>query len=270
MENDPTIDLWCVFLEKIAGPALDAACRRRLAPDELDQERRFAHEESRRQFLVSRALLRTALARYTGCDPRALEFERNRYGKPSLTAPADPPLEFSLSHAQGLVVCAVTRRDPVGVDVECDRAISNPAEFARRFFTPAEAAALVRLPLERQSAELLRRWTLKEALAKVRGTGLGGLSQFSFDENGTVPFSVVHQVSGGQAFLPVPKRLETSDRQECLSSCGDWQCICMRLASRYHLALAVGRPASKKSPIRVWECGRHARKTREKQLENRP
>jgi len=40
-------------------------------------------------------------------------------------------------------------------------------------------------------------------------------------------------VSGGQAFLPVPKQPETSDRQECLSSCGRLWFFTKRAARAY-------------------------------------
>jgi 4'-phosphopantetheinyl transferase len=238
MENDPTIDLWCVFLDRTSDPALDAACRRALAPEEIERERRFVHEQSRRQFLIGRALLRTVLARYTACDPRALRFERNPHGKPRLATPTNPPLEFSLSHAPGLTICAVTWRDPVGVDVERDYKISDPEGFARKFFSPDDAMRLARLPAKPQNAELLRLWTLKEALAKAQGTGLSG--DITHTSQRSVPMFGTEDAAGKQA---------TADAMQ-----GDWQCISMRLASRFHLALVVGRPASEKSPIRVRVC----------------
>ena len=181
--NNRRIDLWCVFPDQIADPALWDAYRGLLSPEETQREQRFTHDEPRRQFLAGRALLRTVLAQYTGVDPRRLEFQCNRHGKPSLrkenlsnnsrglTAPggasrdprtfrgllapgyfhsheADLPLEFSLSHTRGLVVCAVALRDAVGVDVEWAGRESAPLELARRFFAPAEAERLAKLPPE--------------------------------------------------------------------------------------------------------------------------
>ena len=83
--DDRRIDLWCVFLDRIADPALWDAYRGLLSPEETQREQRFTHEEPRRQFLAGRALLRTALSQYTGVDPRRLEFQCNRHGKPALS-----------------------------------------------------------------------------------------------------------------------------------------------------------------------------------------
>ena len=82
--DERRIDLWCVYLERIVDPALWDAYRGLLSPEEAEREQRFTHEPARRQFLAGRALLRTALAQYTGVDPRRLEFQCNCHGKPAL------------------------------------------------------------------------------------------------------------------------------------------------------------------------------------------
>ena len=269
--NERRIDLWCVFPDQITDPALWDAYRGLLSPEESQREQRFTHDEPRRQFLAGRALLRTALAQYTGVDPRRLEFQCNRHGKPTLskkndtnnnsrglTAPggetnnphmfrgllapgyfdscgADLPLEFSLSHTRGLVVCAVALHDAVGVDVECDRANLAPMDLAHCFFAPAETERLAELPPDQQRAAFFELWTLKEAFVKARGVGLAmPLADFSFllsdDGSATISFA-----------QPGEERPD------------QWQFTRLRLGSRYQAAVAIRRPASECSTVVIRE-----------------
>ncbi len=231
--NARRIDLWHILLDEIADPTSFDEYRSLLSHEELQRLQRFTHDKSRRLFLVGRALLRKTLSQYTGHDPRGLEFRYNAHGKPSLKTPVEPPLEFSVSHTRGLAVCAVALGDPLGVDVERDRTVSNPLEIARRFFAPAEAAALEKLPAERRGAAFIELWTLREAFVKARGVGLMTRpADFAFslsaDREATVSFN------------------ESSEK-----SPDDWQFARFRLATDYQVALAIARPASGKPAISI-------------------
>lgn len=229
--NARRIDLWHVLLDEAADQTLFDDYRSLLSHDELQRLQRFTHAESRRLFLVGRGLLRKTLSQYTGHDPRGLEFSYNAHGKPSLKTPVERPLEFSVSHTGGLAVCAVALDDPLGVDVERDRTVSNPLEIARRFFAPAEATALEKLPVDRRGAAFIELWTLREAFVKARGVSLMTRpADFAFslsaDREATVSFS------------------ESSEERP-----GDWQFFQFRLATDYRVAVAVNRPASEKQTI---------------------
>ena len=51
---------------------------------------RFVFERDRRQFLITRALVRTMLSRYAEVAPRDWRFVTNQYGRPEvLDRPAD-------------------------------------------------------------------------------------------------------------------------------------------------------------------------------------
>ncbi len=85
------------------------------------------------------------------------EYTENEFGKPFFKN--IPSLYFSLSHTDGLSVCAVSDT-PVGTDCErADRQIS-PAVL-KRFFTESEISAYPHSPISL--------WTLKEAYTKMRG-----------------------------------------------------------------------------------------------------
>jgi 4'-phosphopantetheinyl transferase len=226
------IDLWHIRADEAAALPWPGAARL-LSAEETVRAQRYTHAEARRQFVLGRALLRTALARYTDADPTALEFRYNCHGKPALGRPSDTALEFSLSHTRGLVVCAVTLHDAVGVDVESRRRRSTlaPLELARRYFAPAETAALGGLPAEDQLAAFLEIWTLKEAFVKACGTGLATpLTDFAFS-----------RPAGGAPTISFAPRV--AKRSE------DWQFAQPRLAAGYRVALAVHRPAACPSEI---------------------
>jgi 4'-phosphopantetheinyl transferase len=153
-----------------------------------------AAEGVREERLLSKALARVTLARYARLPPAALRFGRNAHGKPWLSAPlleradADAPqlaprLCFSVAHAPGALLCAVSLDADVGCDVEA-AARGNAAvaqRLARRYFTPAEVAALDALPPgEPRRRRFLHLWTLKEAYVKALGRGIAAAPLNSF------------------------------------------------------------------------------------------
>jgi 4'-phosphopantetheinyl transferase len=100
--------------------------------------------EPARRWATARWSLRTVLGRYLDEDPAAIALAVAPGGKPFLEGPG--PLRFSLSHSAGLALIAVAEEREVGIDVER--------------VTP------------RRSADYLRAWTRREAIAKCFGEGL--------------------------------------------------------------------------------------------------
>jgi 4'-phosphopantetheinyl transferase len=149
------------------------ADRRMLSSDAVDalttadDRRRFTASTSARrraEHLAGRALLRYALAQYTGDDGSSFRIEVSPAGKPECTfGPA-----ISVSHSGDIVVCAVAE-ETVGVDVETGHA-RETEEIAARYFTPAEARWIAG-----DSATRFRMlWVLKEAYLKAVGLGIAG------------------------------------------------------------------------------------------------
>ena len=145
-----------------------------LAPDERQRAARFQFDRDRDRFIVGRALLRTILAGYLGTDPAQLVFDYGPHGKPALGPGQNPDqVRFNLSHSGGLFVYAMARAREVGLDIELIRPVENQEAIARRYFTPAEAAALnAHFPPDSQRL-FFTTWTRREALAKGLGLGLG-------------------------------------------------------------------------------------------------
>lgn len=158
-----------------------------LSPDERDRQERFAFAEDRRDYVVAHVLLRTALATRTETAPDRLRFDATPQGKPFLLPPSDgvPVPAFSITHARGIVACAVAAGGRVGVDVESVEACARAVDVARRMFSDAEAAALDRLPDHECAAHVCALWTLKEAYSKAIGLGLAqSLTHPSFGVSG--------------------------------------------------------------------------------------
>jgi 4'-phosphopantetheinyl transferase len=179
----PALDADSVHVWRIALAVPDAEQAERaalLSPDEVARAARFHFERDRRRWTAARGAVRAVLAGYAGVPAAALAFRAGSHGKPALDGPAARAgLAFNVSHSGDLALCAVTRGREVGVDVEAVRPDFATGEVARRFFAPAEVAALEALPPGERPEAFFACWTRKEAYIKARGTGLAlGLDRF--------------------------------------------------------------------------------------------
>src|SRR5262249_34435137 len=147
------------------------------------QRDRFHFPSGRRDYLVTRALVRLALSRYAAVPPERWRFTKGRYGRPEIAEPLiTPRLRFNVSHTVGMVACLITVERDVGVDVETTARAGRPLEIADRYFSPAESRTLRRLPGAEQRDRFFEYWTLKESFIKAMGVGISmGLKTFSFD-----------------------------------------------------------------------------------------
>ncbi len=140
-----------------------------LSAEESARYERLRVASARRQFLASRVLVRTVLAARLGVAPPDVELRTTESGRPEM---AGRPLEFNVSHTDGLVALAVTESALVGVDVErYDRDV-DPIVLAKRFFAADEQAALAAVGTVERRALFIAQWTLKEAYVKARGVGI--------------------------------------------------------------------------------------------------
>jgi 4'-phosphopantetheinyl transferase len=182
------IHVWSLPLAATAEQL--AALYATLAADESDRADRYRHEPSRQQYVQARATLRALLGRYLGAPPAGLHFTHSAQGKPALPGGG---LHFNVSHTHGLALIAVTREGEVGVDVERVRNHPTHLDLAARYFTPAEAAALRRLPAGASEEAFFHVWTRKEAFLKAVGLGLAhGLERFEVSVPPDDPARVLH------------------------------------------------------------------------------
>ncbi len=140
---------------------------------------RYRFDADRNLFVACRASLRRILGQRMNIPPGEVPVATDPLGKPFV---ADLGFHFSVSHSSGKGLIAVSQ-EPVGIDVEPVRLMSDASAVAKRFFTSTEQTAILRFEEQDQiSRRFLMCWTLKEALLKARGVGLSGsLTDFSVD-----------------------------------------------------------------------------------------
>jgi 4'-phosphopantetheinyl transferase len=160
------VEVWVAPLQ--VPPADRAVLLATLTPAERARADRYRFPADARRFSVARGWLRQVLGAELGIPGPDVTFADTR-GKPRL-APAGGPC-FNLSHAGELVVIAISAGE-VGVDIEPETSAPAALEAAAIACTPAEAAALDRLPAEQRPSAALRLWTAKEAYLKATGEGL--------------------------------------------------------------------------------------------------
>jgi len=156
-----------------------AARRATLAPDEAARADRYVFDRDNRRFVAGRGLLRAVLGERLDRPPSDVPLSADRWGKPFIVG-GGVPLSFNVSHSGDVMVVALGDGRPVGIDVELLRPCPGDVDVARRFFSPAEVAALTALPSSDFDAAFLRVWTRKEAWVKARGQGLS-IPLHSFD-----------------------------------------------------------------------------------------
>lgn len=177
------IHLWCSFYSQIDDEVLLERYRSVLSEPERKQQRRFHFERDRRRYLVTRALVRTVLARYATVAPSDWFFSANEYGRPLIANDdaAARHISFNITHTEGLIILAVGRDCALGVDAENVHVRAAPIDIAQRFFAPEEVRALYALPQEQRPRGFFSYWTLKESYIKARSKGLSiPLDHFEF------------------------------------------------------------------------------------------
>ena len=165
------IHIWRAILEPVTPGALEDF-RRLLSKDERERADRFHFERHRSRFAVCRGTLRKILGRYLDIGPGRVDFEYGAKGKPALNPAVHPRgLFFNLAHSRHLALFAVSRRRPLGIDLEYQREMPRAQDLARRFFSPREHAWIMEMPQQKRQEGFYRCWTRKEAFIKAIGSG---------------------------------------------------------------------------------------------------
>ena len=151
-----------------------------LSPNEQERASRFRFDQDHDFYIAARGILRRLLAGYLYTEPQMLQFDTNAFGKPALSSPFDPSLQFNLSHSGGIGLFAFARNRRVGVDVEFCRPNVNFTELADSVFSPLERHFLRLMPADYRAPAFFACWTRKEAYIKAQGQGMA-LALDSFD-----------------------------------------------------------------------------------------
>ena len=219
-----TVHVWAITVDSLDDTSPHLAS---LSTAEWDRAQAFRFERDRHRFIARRDALRQLLGRYLALEPAQIEIDEGGGRKPTLggshrkrvATGISPDIRFNCSHSNGVALLVFARDMPVGVDLERVRPMPEVEDVARRFFSPHEYCALVKMPPEDRLAAFYECWTRKEAVVKALGHGLAmPLNSF------TVSFAP------GQ-----PAQLVQLDTGEP----GDWRLMRLRPSPEFSAALAV-------------------------------
>ena len=172
--DQETLHLWLASPDDLLTEELAQRCLALLSESERQRWQKFRFERHAREYLATRALVRTALSHFRPTAPEAWQFQANAYGKPALHP--DCGLSFNLSNSLELVVCLIADAGDMGVEVGVDvEALSRAQQIlgvAPRVFSLRELAQLNALNGPQKLDRAVSLWTLKESYIKARGMGL--------------------------------------------------------------------------------------------------
>lgn len=172
------IDVWHCTLD-IAADQINEL-RKYLSRQERHRADQFLFADKRNQFVCTRARLRQCLALGSGLPADEIEIKTDASGKPYLAGQArSTDIHFNISHTNGLALIAITRAQPVGIDVESVAQNVQHTRLAENYFSTREKNAIASLPPEQVPAAFFACWTRKEAVLKAVGVGFAhGLDSF--------------------------------------------------------------------------------------------
>ena len=145
--------------------ALSEGVFERFGADESDRINKISNPTGRALSLGGLIALGRAVSKFEPTEQK-LYIQRDRFGKPSFSCGG---VQFSISHACGLSVAAVSQSD-VGVDIECIDPGREMERIAKRFFSEREQDQLS--AANDRVREFYRIWTAKEAMMKLGGEGM--------------------------------------------------------------------------------------------------
>lgn len=135
-----------------------------LPPQRREVAMRYKHMQGQMESAVSYRLLCKALMEVYGINGQPT-FQANAHGKPSMIE--YPDIHFNLSHCKHAILCAVSDF-PIGVDVE---RIGRYNETLASYCMNSLEIQQIKDSLHPE-LEFTKLWTQKEAVVKLRGTGL--------------------------------------------------------------------------------------------------
>lgn len=161
--------LWRLPLD--LPPAVQALLETCLCDAERERARAFRMPGPRRDFVVTRAVLRLLLARHLDIPADACRFEYGQFGKPRLSGPGTS-LQFNVSHSGQQALFAVAEAIEIGVDLEWQRTIPELASLAATILSARQLTQWERLPPAARKQAFHDAWARKEAVIKAVGAGL--------------------------------------------------------------------------------------------------
>ena len=170
----PAVFLWIVDSTQISEED-DHRYLRLLSVSELQRYKTFLRHERRRQFLLGRTLLRSAIAEITGLTTSDLVVIERPGKAPQLglTDNRLRNLSFSLTHSRQWVACAIGIGCRLGIDIESVDPERDVRSISEIIFHPEDRRWLAQQHQNDFVVEFYRLWCKREALLKLNSGGYG-------------------------------------------------------------------------------------------------
>lgn len=162
-----------------------------LSVEEQNKANDFYFNKHKTAYILRKLALRVILSQYCMINPNAINFKYNYYQKPYfVTNPFN--LQFNMSHSHNMAILAITKKHPIGVDIECIKPIKNITGIANQLFSPQEYSKFVLVPSNQKIETFYKIWTRKEAFIKAIGKGFSyPLNAFDVSFNCNEPAKIL-------------------------------------------------------------------------------
>ena len=135
-----------------------------LPPDQKERNNRFKKWEDRHSHLFGRLLLQKGLVNKGYAENILSSIQTTGFDKPYI----NEAIDFSISHSKNYVICAISEKASLGIDIEKKDSAIDITQIAE-FLSPFEKHYIDHSI--NQIAAFYRIWTRKESLIKANGKG---------------------------------------------------------------------------------------------------
>lgn len=170
---DNEAHIWIAYVKEHNIPWLLVQYKALLSDYEIGKYNRFYFKRHSKSYLVSHALLRTTLSRYSSVLPAQWIFSQNSYGHPCIHSSGNRvPLQFNISRTEHAAVCVITSDIDCGIDIESQEKLDDLDHLSIQVLSPMELGNFRHIAADAKKERFLTYWTLKESYVKALGIGL--------------------------------------------------------------------------------------------------
>ena len=194
-----------IFIE---DRSIKASCLSR-----LEQSKALAYRDkrSRNLYILGKLFTRKILGNIFNVQPEDIKLSETQAGKPEviLDTKCNQPIQFSLSKSNDMILLGVHRSQPIGVDLECHKAIPDLLDVACVMWGIPARRELAELPSKERIKQFYQRWCQMESELKAFGLGVGNqgaIDRSQIDAHQSGPINMPSGYSGWFTVLH-PKKI---------------------------------------------------------------
>ena len=149
-----------------------------ISAQEVTRAAGFKKSRDAQNYILRKGMVRAVLGQYLQNEPQAVRFLHEENGKPNLDPEGDVhDIRFSLSHTDEMVCLGISKKSRIGLDIVKSDSRYPFLATAQYLFTPGESQWITQTPSHEQHIRFFRIWSLKEALLKAMGGGVGMMQE---------------------------------------------------------------------------------------------